>query len=59
MANNETHYRPAEERPAELEPDRARAGRKDVGILYILLWSTALAVLVLLGIWFGFHAIVH
>jgi hypothetical protein len=45
--------------PVELKPNRARAGRKDVPILYVLLWSTALAVLVLAGIFFGFHAMVH
>ena len=59
MTNHDTHYHSTEERPVELRPNRARAGRKDVPILYVLLWSTALAVLVLAAIFFGFHAMVH
>jgi len=60
MTNHETRYHSdGEEHPTELRPTKARAGRKDVPILYVLLWSTALAVLVLLGIWLGFHTAVH
>ncbi len=60
MTNHDTHYHSGtEEHPVELQPNRARAGRKDVPILYVLLWSTALAVLVLAAIFFGFHAMVH
>jgi hypothetical protein len=60
MTNHDTHYHTSTgEHPVELKPNRARAGRKDVPILYVLLWSTALAVLVLAAIFFGFHAMVH
>ncbi len=60
MTNHDTRYHSgAEEHPVELKPNRARAGRKDVPILYVLLWSTALAVLVLAAVLFGFHAMVH
>ncbi len=60
MTNHDTRYHPStEEHPVELKPNRARAGRKDVPILYVLLWSTALAVVVLAAIFFGFHAMVH
>ncbi len=65
MTNHDTRYHSGtqehsatEEHPVELKPNRARAGRKDVHILYVLLWSTALAVRVLAAIFFGFHAIV-
>jgi hypothetical protein len=60
MTNHDTRYHSGtEEHPVELKPNRARAGRKDVPILYVLLWSTTLAVLVLAAIFFGFHAMVH
>jgi hypothetical protein len=59
MTNHETHYRSGEQRPIELKPNQAREGRKDVPILYVLLWSTALAIIVLAGIWLAFHAVVR
>ena len=60
MTNHETHYRSeTHERPVELKPNQAREGRKDVSILYILLWSMALAIVVLLGVWLAFHLFAH
>ncbi len=59
MTNHDTHYRSDEQRPIELKPNQAREGRKDVPILYVLLWSTALAIIVLAGIWLAFHAVVR
>ncbi|HEY0146827.1 MAG: hypothetical protein WDN29_15510 [Methylovirgula sp.] len=59
MTNHDTRYHSGTDEHVELKPNRARAGRKDVPILYVLLWSTALAVLVLAAIFFGFHAMVH
>ncbi len=61
MTHHETHYRSGsdEEHPIEIEPRQARGARKGVPILYVLLASMALAIIVLLGIGLGFHAIVH
>jgi hypothetical protein len=61
MTHHDTDYRPDAdpEHPIVVEAKRARAGRPGVPVLYVLLWSTALAVLVLLGIWFGFHHFVR
>ena len=43
------------EHPMELPPRRARGARRGLPVLYVLVFSTALAVVVLLAIWFGFH----
>lgn len=43
------------EHPIELPPRRARGARRGLPVLYVLVFSTALAVVVLLAIWFGFH----
>ena len=60
MTNHETHYRSgAHDRPIEIKPNQAREGRKDLPILYVLLWSLALAILVLFAIWLVFHASVR
>ena len=42
------------EHPIELPPRRARGARRGLPVLYVLVFSTALAVVVLLAIWFGF-----
>ncbi len=43
------------EHPIELPPRRARGGRRGIPVLYVLVFSMALAIVVLLAIWFGFH----
>ncbi len=43
------------EHPIELPPRRARGGWRGLPVLYVLVFSMALAIVVLLAIWFGFH----
>jgi hypothetical protein len=61
MTHRETNYRPDADpdHPIIVAPKQARAGRPGVPVLYVLLWSTALAVAILLAIWIGFHLAVR
>ncbi len=45
-----------EDRQIVIEPKRARAGRKGLPVLYVLLFSTALAIIALFAIWAVFYA---
>lgn len=47
------------EHPIVLEPRRARAGRRGLPVLYVLLWSIALVVVIFAVLWFTFYPHVH